>query len=117
MCFYVSFYVFLCVSPEKIMSKKKIIIIGGGPAGLEAAYHLAQNDYSVTLLEKQQETGGHIKNDLKLFPDFSDASGVRKALSDRMIHVNIELKTGTSVIELYREGEKWCARWPAASTR
>ena len=100
--------------PEKIsclvMSKKKIIIIGGGPAGLEAAYHLAQNDYSVTLLEKQPEAGGHIKNDLKLFPDFADARGVRKALTDKMIHPNIELKTRISVNELFKEGEKWCAK-------
>jgi len=89
------------------MSEKKIIIIGGGPAGLEAAYHLAQQDYKVTLIEKETETGGHIKKDLKLFPDFSDATEIRKVLSERINHPNIDLKTGIYVTELLQDGDKW----------
>lgn len=92
------------------MSGKRIIIIGGGPAGLEAAYHLAQHNYSVTLLEKEIETGGHIKNDKRLFPDFTDASEVRQYLSNKIIHPNIELNTGIYVSELFRDGENWCVK-------
>lgn len=92
------------------MSEKKIIIIGGGPAGLEAAYHLAQQNYKVTLLEKELETGGHIRMDVKLFPDFEDASKVRKQLSDKMNHPSIDLKTGICVNSLFQEGDKWCVK-------
>ncbi len=40
--------------------KKNIIIIGGGPAGLTAAYELAKNsqDYEITLLEREDQLGG-----------------------------------------------------------
>lgn len=42
------------------MSKKKVIIIGGGPAGLTAGYQLLKNskDYDVTILEATNEIGG-----------------------------------------------------------
>ena len=42
------------------MSKKKVIIIGGGPAGLTAGYQLLKNskDYDVTILEETNEIGG-----------------------------------------------------------
>jgi heterodisulfide reductase subunit A len=92
------------------MGGKNIIIIGGGPAGLEAAYHLALHDYSITLIEKESETGGHIRKDLKLFPDFTYASKVRKDLSDKVMHSNIDLKTGTCVTELNQEGLKWVVK-------
>lgn len=92
------------------MREKKVIIIGGGPAGLEAAYHLAQQNYHVTLLEKEEETGGHIRKIVKLFPDFADAGDVRKELSDNMRHSNVELKTGIQVTELFQDGEKWVAK-------
>lgn len=38
--------------------KKKIIIIGAGPAGLTAGYELLKNGYDITILEESQEIGG-----------------------------------------------------------
>jgi len=92
------------------MNGKTVIIIGGGPAGLEAAHHLAQNDYRVILLEKENETGGHIKKDLKLFPDFADAKEVSQHLTDKIMHPNIDLKTNICVNGLLRDGDKWCVK-------
>src|ERR1043165_7996957 len=43
------------------MSKKKIIVIGGGFAGLSAATTLAKEGYDVTLLEKNAEAGGRAR--------------------------------------------------------
>ncbi len=40
------------------MQKKKVIIIGGGLAGLASACYLSKNDYDVTLLEKNEHVGG-----------------------------------------------------------
>ena len=43
------------------MDKKKVIIIGAGPAGLTAAYELLKDDseqYEVTILEETSEIGG-----------------------------------------------------------
>ncbi len=38
--------------------KKKIIIIGGGIAGLTAAYKLAKKNYKITLIESSNQLGG-----------------------------------------------------------
>ena len=39
--------------------KKKIVILGAGPAGLGAAYQLARNDsVQVTVLERNERVGG-----------------------------------------------------------
>ncbi len=39
--------------------KKKIIIIGAGPAGLTAAYELLKtNKYNITILEESELIGG-----------------------------------------------------------
>jgi 2-oxoacid:acceptor oxidoreductase delta subunit (pyruvate/2-ketoisovalerate family) len=41
--------------------KKRIAIVGSGPAGLSAAYHLARTGYSVTLFEAKPEVGGMLR--------------------------------------------------------
>jgi len=49
--------------PEKIASKKsdkEVMIVGAGPAGLEAARALGQRGYEVTLLDARKELGGRV---------------------------------------------------------
>ena len=49
--------------PEKIASKKSdkdVMIVGAGPAGLEAARALGQRGYEVTLLDARKELGGRV---------------------------------------------------------
>jgi dimethylamine/trimethylamine dehydrogenase len=46
------------IAPKK--SKKDVMIIGAGPAGLEAARALGQRGYEVTLLERRKELGGRV---------------------------------------------------------
>jgi len=40
--------------------KKKVIIVGGGPAGLQAAITAAERGHEVILLEKEREIGGQL---------------------------------------------------------
>ena len=47
----------------------KVIIIGGGPAGCEAAYRLANEGIQVDLIEMVCTSGGHLINWYQLFPD------------------------------------------------
>jgi len=46
------------ISPKK--NHKEVMIIGAGPAGLEAARALGQRGYKVTLLEARKELGGRV---------------------------------------------------------
>ncbi len=49
--------------PERIAPKKndkEILVIGGGPAGLECARTLGDRGYQVDLLEERQEFGGRV---------------------------------------------------------
>jgi len=44
--------------PPEITKKEKIAIVGGGPAGLTAAYYLGRMGYATTIFEKLPELGG-----------------------------------------------------------
>ncbi|TAK30407.1 MAG: FAD-dependent oxidoreductase [Chloroflexota bacterium] len=46
--------------------KKKVLIAGGGPAGMEAAWVAAARGHQVTLYEKTDELGGQVKLSRKL---------------------------------------------------
>ncbi|MDE5607220.1 MAG: NAD(P)/FAD-dependent oxidoreductase, partial [Bacteroidales bacterium] len=48
--------------------KETIAIIGGGPAGMEAALSLAGRGYKVYLVEKTDALGGHLARWDRLFP-------------------------------------------------
>jgi len=65
--------------PEKIKSKtsdETILIVGGGPSGLEAAMSLGKRGYEVTLAEKNKQLGGRINREIAL-PGLSSYSRVR----------------------------------------
>jgi len=74
--------------------KKKIVVVGGGPAGLEAARTLAGRGHEVVLFEKAPHLGGLLagavrapfKSDLKQYLDWS----IRMTTS----HKNIDLRMG-----------------------
>ncbi len=52
------------IAPKHTSSK--ILVIGGGPAGLEATLALGQRGYDVTLAEKQNTLGGRLLNESTL---------------------------------------------------
>lgn len=75
----------------------KVVIVGAGTAGMEAAGHLARAGCKVTLVEKESKTGGHIKNWFHLFPDRRDSAEVIKYLEKQIDHSNITLLNDTCI--------------------
>lgn len=55
---------------------KKVVVIGGGIAGMESSAYLAEMGYDVTLLEKEKELGGHLLNWDRLFPTMRSGAEV-----------------------------------------
>jgi dimethylamine/trimethylamine dehydrogenase len=65
--------------PENIptaASEKSVLIVGGGPAGMEAARALGQRGYTVTLAERTRELGGRVSSESQL-PGLAEWSRVR----------------------------------------
>lgn len=82
-----------------------VIIIGGGPAGCEAAYQLASEGIQVALVEKENTTGGNLNNWYQLFPDRKYASDLHEILKNRLNHPGISLYLHSEARELKRTGK------------
>ncbi|PKM92515.1 MAG: FAD-dependent oxidoreductase [Euryarchaeota archaeon HGW-Euryarchaeota-1] len=61
---------------------KKVVIIGGGIAGMESATYLSAMKYKVTILEKEDKIGGHLLKWESLFPTRRLGSEVVRFLSE-----------------------------------
>lgn len=64
---------------------------------MEAAGQLSKSGFEVSLLEKENETGGHLNNWYKLFPDRRNSSEVKDYLEDVAHNEKINLLTNTTV--------------------
>ena len=65
--------------PERIApakSQAKVLVVGGGPAGLEAARALGQRGYEVNLAEARRELGGRVSREARL-PGLAEWARVR----------------------------------------
>jgi len=78
---------------------KHIIVIGAGPAGLETSSNLAQMGYRVTLVEKEELTGGHLKKWHALFPDLIPGSEALERIREGM-NENVRVQVNTKVTGL-----------------
>jgi len=82
---------------------EKTAIVGGGPAGLSAAYFLAKSGMQVTLFEKHEKLGGVIRN---VIPGFRiDDSAIENDVK-LVLSTGVKTVTGkaiTSVAELQKD--------------
>jgi dimethylamine/trimethylamine dehydrogenase len=65
--------------PERIAPKRsasRVLVVGGGPAGLEAARALGQRGYEVSLAEARKELGGRVTREARL-PGLAEWARVR----------------------------------------
>ena len=68
---------------EKAEKTKKIIVAGGGPAGMEFAVTAARRGHDVTLYEKESRLGGQV-NLAKAAPGKMEFQNVIESLANRM---------------------------------
>jgi heterodisulfide reductase subunit A2 len=84
-----------------------VVVVGGGTAGMEAAGQLAKAGISVTLIEKEKDMGGHLKEWHHLFPDRRNSNEVITYLKDHIDSKNIKLITGNTVGDLQKKGNEF----------
>lgn len=73
---------------------EKIAIIGGGPAGLSAAFYLAEKGYRPTVFEKSEKPGGMLQYGI---PSYKLEKDVIEAEIDVMRQMGVEIRTGVEV--------------------
>lgn len=73
---------------------QKVAIIGGGPAGLSAAFFLAEKGYLPTVFEKSEEPGGMLRYGI---PSYKLGKDVLKSEIEVIEAMGVEIKTGVEV--------------------
>ena len=79
---------------------KNIVVIGGGPAGLEASAQLHRLGYNVILVEKSPQLGGHLARWDRLFPDGIPAKDVLEKMVSQINGVKYFLEANIQSINL-----------------
>ena len=73
---------------------EKIAIIGGGPAGLSAAFYLAEKGYYPTVFEKEEKCGGMLTYGI---PSYKLEKDVIQAEIDILKEMGVDFRTGVEV--------------------
>lgn len=78
---------------------KRVVVIGGGVAGMSAAVTLAECGFGVTIVERQMRLGGHTAEWYRLAPDFESAAETVQNLVDIVRRLGVEVVLGAEVVE------------------
>lgn len=72
---------------------KKIFVVGGGPAGMEAALYAARRGHKVTLFERNATLGGQL-NEASIPPHKEPVAAFCKSLAGHLKRNGVEVKLG-----------------------
>ncbi|MCY0885514.1 MAG: FAD-dependent oxidoreductase, partial [Firmicutes bacterium] len=78
----------------------RVLVIGGGPAGLEAARGVAEMGRGVLLVEARERLGGTpLEHYATLTPDLGDAREAMEAMARAVAaHPRVDVRLGTRVV-------------------
>jgi len=99
--------------------RKRVLVVGGGPAGMKTATVAARRGHHVTLVERSAELGGHL-NVIKRLPtrqEWQDAiDSMRRALDRAGVVVRLSTEAGAALIReeaaevvIWATGASWDA--------
>lgn len=88
---------------NKNRSRKKVLIIGGGPSGLSAAYHLLRLGHSVEIVEATGALGGLMNSGI---PEYRLPNEILSAEINRILAMGIQVKLNYKVQDILAEKEQ-----------
>ena len=81
-------------APYPYPTREKIAVIGGGPGGLMCGYMLSKKGYQVTILERDTQLGGALRN----IPQYRLPTEVIQSTVDNLIRiVHIDVRFGVEI--------------------
>jgi 2-oxoacid:acceptor oxidoreductase delta subunit (pyruvate/2-ketoisovalerate family) len=81
-------------SPPEVESEKRVLVVGAGPSGLSAAYHLRRMGHAVTIYDAGPAAGGMMRFGI---PKYRLPRDVLDAEIKRIIDLGVELKLNAKV--------------------
>lgn len=81
---------------------KRVLVVGGGPAGLSAAYHLARMGHTVEVVDAGNNPGGLLWSGI---PEYRLPKDVLNAEVERIIQMGVKIRLNYKVTDLQAEKE------------
>ncbi len=83
------------LTPPTTGPRRRIVVVGAGPAGLEAARVAAERGHEVVLLEAASEPGGQVRLAARATPRRNDLIGITDWLASECRHAGVDLRCDT----------------------
>ena len=78
-------------------SPESVVVVGAGPAGLEAARVCAERGHAVTLFEAQSETGGQVRLAARASDRTRDMAGIVDWLDQEVAEAGVDVRLNSPV--------------------